>query len=118
MEPPRLIGNTGESGVFVLLNVPGPPGEKSQRTDDFIFTAASWTLTSHEAGAGDFRLQQHERGRMGPLLGIHHEAFMPLDGQLISSQTVSSRLPASPILDVPARKTSDPVTAASPWGNT
>jgi hypothetical protein len=28
MEPPRLIGNAGESGVFVLpLNVPGPPGE-------------------------------------------------------------------------------------------
>src|SRR5437879_4040194 len=48
MRPPRLIGNTGESGEFVLpLNVPG-----GQSYDDFSFEAASWTLTAHEARPG------------------------------------------------------------------
>jgi hypothetical protein len=50
MHPPRLIGNTGESGEFVLpLN---NPAAGNQKTDDFTFAAASWTLTSHEARPG------------------------------------------------------------------
>jgi uncharacterized protein (DUF885 family) len=53
MSPPRLIGNTGEYGEFVLpLNVPGKAGEKTLKTDDFTFDAAAWTLTAHEARPG------------------------------------------------------------------
>lgn len=52
MHPPRLIGNTGEAGEFVLpLNVPDGAG-KMQKFDDFNFAAASWTLTAHEARPG------------------------------------------------------------------
>jgi len=53
MDPPRLMGNTGERGVFVLpLRVPGRPGEPELAYDDFTFEAASWTLTAHEARPG------------------------------------------------------------------
>jgi Bacterial protein of unknown function (DUF885) len=52
MHPPRLLGNSGEVGEFVLpLNVPDKSG-KMQRFDDFTFAAASWTLTAHEARPG------------------------------------------------------------------
>ena len=52
MHPPRLLGNTGEVGEFVLpLNVPDKTG-KMQKFDDFNFAAASWTLTAHEARPG------------------------------------------------------------------
>jgi len=105
MQPPRLIGNTGESGVFVLpLNIPGPPGEKSQRYDDFTFAAASWTLISHEVRPGH-ELQfdamvEHGVSQARAIFafnstnvegwGLYSEfimkPFMPLDGQLISLQ--------------------------------
>jgi hypothetical protein len=55
MVPPRLIGNTGEQGEFVLpLSVPAPEGsqESAGKLDDFTFAAASWTLTAHEARPG------------------------------------------------------------------
>ena len=56
MRPPRLVGNTGEMGEFVLpLKVPttGPDGKQSvQGFDDFTFDAASWTLTVHEGRPG------------------------------------------------------------------
>ena len=52
MQPPRLFGNTGEIGQFVLpLNVPDASG-KMKKFDDFNFEAASWTLTAHEARPG------------------------------------------------------------------
>ena len=52
MSPPRLVGNTGEQGEFVLpLRVPDEHGEM-QGFDDFTFEAASWTLTAHEARPG------------------------------------------------------------------
>jgi uncharacterized protein (DUF885 family) len=52
MHPPRMLGNTGEVGEFVLpLNVPDKSG-KMQKFDDFSFAAASWTLTAHEARPG------------------------------------------------------------------
>jgi uncharacterized protein (DUF885 family) len=51
MEPPRLIGNTGERGQFVLpLGV--PTGDASSTYDDFTNEAASWTLTAHEGRPG------------------------------------------------------------------
>ena len=54
MRPPRLLGNTGEMGEFILpLNIPAAPGSKAPLTyDDFTFQAASWTLTAHEARPG------------------------------------------------------------------
>lgn len=52
MSMPRLIGNTGELGEFVLpLRIPGGDGA-SKQFDDFTFAAASWTLTVHEARPG------------------------------------------------------------------
>ena len=50
MTPPRLLGNTGEQGEFVLpLSV---PGKTEQKYDDFNYDAAAWTLTAHEARPG------------------------------------------------------------------
>ncbi|MGH8481389.1 MAG: DUF885 family protein, partial [Nevskiaceae bacterium] len=53
MRPPRLIGNTGEYGEFVLpLVVPGKEGREALRMDDFTHEAGSWSLTAHEARPG------------------------------------------------------------------
>ena len=53
MRPPRMIGNTGELGTFVLpLRIPGEPGKQTLQFDDFTFDAASWTLTAHEGRPG------------------------------------------------------------------
>ena len=53
MRPPRLIGNTGEMGEFILpLNMPAAAGSGALRYDDFTYQAASWTLTAHEARPG------------------------------------------------------------------
>lgn len=51
---PRLIGNTGEQGTFVLT-VSNPTAAEEEAYDDFNFPAASWTLSAHEARPG------HER---------------------------------------------------------
>jgi uncharacterized protein (DUF885 family) len=48
MDSPRLIGNTGEYGSFILPNNAGQPGGM----DDDTFDAAAWTLTSHEGRPG------------------------------------------------------------------
>lgn len=51
MQPPRMIGNTGEQGTFVLpLN--NPNAEPGAKMDDFLNDAMSWTLTVHEARPG------------------------------------------------------------------
>ncbi len=108
MRPPRLIGNTGEQGEFVLpLNIPAPPGSKeaTQKFDDFTFAADSWTLIAHEARPGH-ELQfaaMVERGVSIPRAifafnstnvegwGLYAEyitqPYMPPDGQLIALQS-------------------------------
>ncbi|MFN7951344.1 MAG: DUF885 domain-containing protein [bacterium] len=49
---PRLLGNTGERGVFVLpLRIRSGDGD-ALSFDDFSFEAASWTLTAHEGRPG------------------------------------------------------------------
>ncbi|HEY1992088.1 MAG TPA: DUF885 domain-containing protein [Gammaproteobacteria bacterium] len=48
MDTPRLIGNTGQYGSFILPNNAGQPGGM----DDDTFDAAAWTLTSHEGRPG------------------------------------------------------------------
>ena len=48
MNAPRLIGNTGQYGEFILPNNEGAKGGM----DDDNFDAAAWTLTSHEGRPG------------------------------------------------------------------
>jgi uncharacterized protein (DUF885 family) len=53
MSPPRLIGNTGEYGEFVLTTgMPPDPSGKSLLFDDFTHDGGTWTLTAHEARPG------------------------------------------------------------------
>ena len=105
MDPPRMMGNTGERGVFVLpLRVPGKPGEAEVAYDDFTFEAASWTLTAHEARPGH-ELQFAAMVETGVSIaralfawnstnaegwGLYMEAEMkpyePFDGQLVALQ--------------------------------
>ncbi len=48
---PRLIGNTGEPGEFVLPTG-NPNGAGGGEYDDFNYDAITWDLTSHEARPG------------------------------------------------------------------
>jgi uncharacterized protein (DUF885 family) len=105
MDAPRLIGNTGEQGEFVLpLSIPAPTGSKEAEAkyDDFTYAAASWTLTAHEARPGH-ELQFDSMVERGVSIararyafnsvnvegwGLYSEAitlpFMPPEGQLVS----------------------------------
>jgi len=106
MRPPRLIGNTGEAGEFVLpLSMPAKdPKQVAQKFDDFTYNAAAWTLTAHEGRPGH-ELQfdaMVERGISTARAmyafnstnvegwGLYAEKillpYMPPDGQLISLQ--------------------------------
>jgi uncharacterized protein (DUF885 family) len=102
MSPPRLIGNTGEQGEFVLPL--SRPGKVEQKYDDFNYDAAAWTLTAHEARPGH-ELQFASMVERGvPLAraifafnsvnvegwGLYAEAitlpYMPDEGKLVSLQ--------------------------------
>jgi len=48
---PRLIGNTGELGEFVLPTA-NPNAESNAEMDDFNYEAITWDLTAHEARPG------------------------------------------------------------------
>ncbi len=105
MQPPRLIGNTGERGAFVLpLRIPSGDGKQELGFDDFTFDAAAWTLSAHEARPGH-ELQFASIVENGVSLAravfafnsvnvegwaLYMEAEMkpyePLDGQLIALQ--------------------------------
>jgi hypothetical protein len=50
MLPPRLIGNTGERGTFVLTTGVYPGATVT--ANDFNFDAAAWTLSVHEGRPG------------------------------------------------------------------
>ncbi len=53
MSPPRLIGNTGEYGEFVLTTaMPAGKSGKALAFDDFTHEGGTWTLTAHEARPG------------------------------------------------------------------
>jgi hypothetical protein len=107
MDPPRLLGNKGEQGEFVLpLSMPAPTGSKQaeEKYDDFTYAAASWTLVAHEARPGH-ELQFDSMVERGVSIararyafnsvnvegwGLYSEAitlpFMPPEGQLVSLQ--------------------------------
>ena len=104
MRPPRLIGNQGEYGEFLLpLSVPSKDG-KALRMDDFTHEAGSWSLTAHEARPGH-ELQFSAMVEKGVSTaravfafnsvniegwGLYAEAemkpYLPLDGQLCALQ--------------------------------
>ena len=104
VDPPRLIGNTGEMAAFVLpLRIPGADGQLIG-FDDFTFDAASWTLTAHEGRPGhelQFASVMEKGVSQARVLyafnsvnveggALYAEAEMkplePLDGQLIALQ--------------------------------
>jgi hypothetical protein len=103
MRTPRLIGNTGEYGEF-LIPLSNPHAKSGARMDDFSHDAATWTLTAHEARPGH-ELQfasMVEQGVSVPRAifadnsantegwALYAEAimipYMPLEGQLIALQ--------------------------------
>jgi hypothetical protein len=51
MSIPRLIGNTGEQGEFVLPTS-NPNAESKEEMNDFNYDAITWDLTAHEARPG------------------------------------------------------------------
>ena len=105
MRPPRLIGNQGEYGEFVLpLIVPGKAGREALRMDDFTHDAGTWSLTAHEARPGH-ELQFSAMVEKGISTaravfafnsvnvegwGLYSEAemkpYLPLEGQLFTLQ--------------------------------
>jgi hypothetical protein len=117
MSPPRLIGNTGEMGEFVLpLRIPAQEGQKTLTLDDFTYDAFSWALTAHEGRPGH-ELQFSaliEKGvskaraiyAMNSVnvegWALYAEAeikpYLPLDGQLAALQSRLARA-ARAILD-------------------
>ena len=115
MNPPRLIGNTGEYGEFVITTA-NPHARSDQKMDDDTYRAAAWTLTAHEARPGH-ELQFSSMVEQGVSLpraiyadnsattegwAVYCEAmiepYMPLDAQLISLQSRLLRV-ARAILD-------------------
>ena len=52
MQPPPLLNNHGERGQFILPAGTTGANGKPLKYDDFTFSAASWTLTAHEARPG------------------------------------------------------------------
>jgi hypothetical protein len=51
MQAPRLIGNTGEFGEFVIP-LRNPSAASDEKMDDFLHESISWSLTAHEARPG------------------------------------------------------------------
>ncbi len=51
MSPPQLIGNTGQSGEFVLVSK-NPGDDSGEPMSDFSNAAATWGLIAHEARPG------------------------------------------------------------------
>ena len=51
MQPPRLIGNVGEYGSF-LIPLRNPNATSGNKMDDFLHKSISWSLTAHEARPG------------------------------------------------------------------
>ena len=103
MNPPRLVGNRGEVGEFVLP-LQNPNAKSSDPVDDFTAEAAAWALTAHEARPGH-ELQFAAMVEGGVSLaraafafnstnaegwGLYAETLMipyfPLEGQLFSLQ--------------------------------
>jgi len=105
MQPPRMIGNTGEIGEFVLpLRIPSTDGDEDVGFDDFTFDAASWTLSVHEGRPGHemqfasivekgisqarvlFAFNSVNAEGWALYCEAEMKPYMPLEGQLVSLQ--------------------------------
>jgi uncharacterized protein (DUF885 family) len=103
LDPPRMIGNTGEYPYFVIPLLEQNPDGSWKQTDD-TYESGAWTLTAHEARPGH-EMQFSSMIEAGVSIaraifafnstnvegwGLYAEAiakpYMPLDGQLISLQ--------------------------------
>ena len=103
MNPPRMIGNTGEYGEFVIP-LANPNAKSKEKMNDFDFAAMSWTLAAHEARPGH-ELQFASMVEQGMSVararfafnsanvegwGLYSEAlvlpYMPPEGQLAALQ--------------------------------
>jgi hypothetical protein len=103
MNPPRMIGNTGEYGEFVIP-LANPNAKSKERMDDFDYAAVSWGVTAHEARPGH-ELQFASMVEQGMSVararfafnsanvegwGLYSEAlvlpYMPPEGQLAALQ--------------------------------
>jgi uncharacterized protein (DUF885 family) len=103
LQPPRLIGNTGEYPFFVIPQLIQNEDGSWQQTDD-TYEAGAWTLTAHEARPGH-EMQFSSIVESGVSIaravfafnsvnvegwGLYAEAIMrpylPLEGQMISLQ--------------------------------
>ncbi len=103
MNPPRMIGNTGEYGEFVIP-LATPNAKSKERIDDFDYAAVSWGVTAHEARPGH-ELQFASMVEQGMSVararfafnsanvegwGLYSEAlvlpYMPPEGQLAALQ--------------------------------
>lgn len=110
MSPPRLIGNTGEYGEFVLTTgMPPDASGKTLRFDDFTHEAGTWTLTAHEARPGhELQFAKMLEAGVSTARGVfafnsvnvegwalyaeaEMQAFEPLDGQLFALQARAQR---------------------------
>ena len=115
MSPPRMIGNTGEYGEFVIP-LANPNAKSKDKMNDFDFSAMAWTLTAHEARPGH-ELQFASMVEQGMSVararfafnstnvegwGLYSEAmilpYMPPEGQLVSLQARLLRM-ARALLD-------------------
>jgi hypothetical protein len=103
LQPPRLIGNTGEYPIFVIPQLTQNEDGSWAQTDD-TYVAGSWTLTAHEARPGH-EMQFSSIIESGVSItralfafnsanvegwGLYAEAivrpYLPLEAQLISLQ--------------------------------
>jgi uncharacterized protein (DUF885 family) len=103
LQPPRLIGNTGEYPFFVIPLLQQDENGKWQQTDD-TYEAGAWTLTAHEARPGH-EMQFSSIVESGVSItravfafnsvnvegwGLYAEAivrpYLPVEGQMISLQ--------------------------------
>ena len=115
MSPPRMIGNTGEYGEFVIP-LANPNAKSKEKMNDFDFASMAWTLTAHEARPGH-ELQFASMVEQGMSVararfafnstnvegwGLYSEAmilpYMPPEGQLVSLQARLLRM-ARALLD-------------------
>ena len=122
MQPPRLIGNTGEMGEFVLpLRIPGQQGQKTLVLDDFTYDAFSWALTAHEGRPGHelqfASLVENGVSKARAIFALNSvnvegwalyaeaevKPYLPLDGQLAALQSRLARA-ARAILDPSLQK--------------
>jgi uncharacterized protein (DUF885 family) len=103
LQPPRLIGNTGEYPFFVIPLLTQNEDGSWEQTDD-TYEAGAWTLTAHEARPGH-EMQFSSIVESGVSItravfafnsanvegwGLYAEAivrpYLPIEGQLISLQ--------------------------------